>query len=116
MKSVFREKMMALVPVMVIVFAFTCLGLSQVVYGQQTGLEKAVEVGKILTGEKTQEVVIPEKDQLHMKKALRALNTAKAELKEATAYKGSHRVRAMDLIDQAVEEANLAIEETETKK
>ena len=115
MKPVFRQKIMVLVPVMVIVFAFTCLGLNQVVYGQ-SALEKAVEAGKVLTGEKTPEAVIPEKDKANMKKALRALNTAKAELKEATAYKGRHRVKAMDLIDQAVEEVNLAIEDAKTKR
>jgi hypothetical protein len=116
MKPVFREKMMVLVPVMVIVFAFTCLGLNQVVYAQQSVLEKAVEAGKVMTGEKTPETVIPEKDQMNMKKALRALNTAKAELREATAYKGRNRVKAMDLIDQAVEEVNQAIENAKTRK
>lgn len=115
MKPVLPKKMMVIVPLVVIVFAFTCLGLNQVVYGQQSGLEKAVEVGKVLTGEKTPEAKIPEKDQANMKKALRALNTAKAELQEATAYKGPHRVKAMDSIDKAVEEVNLAIESTKTK-
>ena len=116
MKPVLPKKMMVMVPVMVIVFVFTCLCLNQVVYGQQSGLEKAVEAGKVLTGQKTTEAKIPEKDQANMNKALRALNTAKAELKQATAYKGPHRVKAMDLIDKAVEEVNLAIESTKTKK
>lgn len=45
-----------------------------------------------------------------MKKALSTLNTAKSQLQKATADKGGHRVKAIDLIDQAVREVQAGID------
>ena len=47
--------------------------------------------------------------QPHMNNALRALQNAKAELQEALADKGGHRVNAINLINQAIGEVNAGI-------
>ena len=48
--------------------------------------------------------------QPHMQSALDHLFAAKNELKTATADKGGHRVRAMELIDEAVAEVERGME------
>lgn len=40
--------------------------------------------------------------QVHMKSALKYLQSANAELQKATADKGGHRVKAMELTTQAI--------------
>ena len=47
--------------------------------------------------------------QPHMVAALDALRTARSELQSALANKGGHRVKAIALIDQAIEETNAGI-------
>lgn len=47
--------------------------------------------------------------QPNMKKALDELEDAKEALKKATPDKGGHRVKAIKLINQAVDEVNLGI-------
>jgi hypothetical protein len=47
--------------------------------------------------------------QPHMYAALDALRTARSELQAALANKGGHRVKAIALIDQAIEETNAGI-------
>lgn len=47
--------------------------------------------------------------QPRMKAALAALQTAKAELQAATADKGGHRVRAIKLVDEAIEQVQKGI-------
>jgi hypothetical protein len=42
--------------------------------------------------------------QPHMAAALDALHTARAELAASTPNKGGHRVRAINLVNQAIEE------------
>jgi hypothetical protein len=41
-------------------------------------------------------------DQPHMRSALSALQTARAELNAATSNKGGHRERAIDLVERAI--------------
>jgi outer membrane lipoprotein-sorting protein len=48
--------------------------------------------------------------QPHMTAALSSLESAKAELDKATADKGGHRVKAIELINQAMEEVRKGIE------
>ncbi len=48
--------------------------------------------------------------QGNMERALSALYAALGDLREATANKGGHRVRAMDLIGQAIAETQAGIE------
>jgi len=48
--------------------------------------------------------------QPHMTAALGSLETAKAELEKAVADKGGHRVKAIELITQAIEEVKKGIE------
>ena len=48
-------------------------------------------------------------NQPHMDAALGALQSAKAELQQATANKAGHRVRAIQLIDQAIAQVNAGI-------
>ena len=50
-----------------------------------------------------------EPDQPHMRAALDHLRNAKTKLEKATADKGGHRAKAIDLINQAIAEANLGI-------
>lgn len=45
-----------------------------------------------------------------MKKALASLKAAKGQLSKATADKGGHRVKAMELVDQAISEVQLGID------
>ncbi|MBX7156871.1 MAG: hypothetical protein K1X66_00590 [Verrucomicrobiae bacterium] len=55
----------------------------------------------------------------HMREAMDALNQAKAHLKAATPDKGGHRVRAIHLIDNAMDEIKAGIQydrEHESKK
>jgi hypothetical protein len=47
--------------------------------------------------------------QSHMYAALDALKTARSELQAALANKGGHRVRAIEWINQAIEETNAGI-------
>jgi hypothetical protein len=47
--------------------------------------------------------------QPHMNNALHALQNAKAELQEALADKGGHRMNAINLINQAIGEVNAGI-------
>jgi hypothetical protein len=49
-------------------------------------------------------------DQPHMQAALDALNGALNNLNQAEADKGGHRVRAIDLVNQAISEVNLGIQ------
>lgn len=48
--------------------------------------------------------------QPHMKAALKDLENAKAQLEKATADKGGHRVKAMELVNQAIDEVKKGIE------
>jgi hypothetical protein len=45
-----------------------------------------------------------------MTAALSSLETAKAELEKATADKGGHRVKAIELINSAIDEVRKGIE------
>ncbi len=45
--------------------------------------------------------------QPHMDKALDFLRSARSELNQATPNKGGHRVKAINLINQAIEEVRL---------
>jgi hypothetical protein len=47
--------------------------------------------------------------QPHMKAALRALNTAQAQLEAAVPDKAGHRVKAMELVRQAIRETEEGI-------
>jgi hypothetical protein len=47
--------------------------------------------------------------QPHMKTALGHLKKARVQLEKATADKGGHRVKALDLVDQAIEETKAGI-------
>ena len=47
--------------------------------------------------------------QPRMENGLRALETARAELLAATANKGGHRQKAIQLIDQAIKETKMGI-------
>ncbi len=49
-------------------------------------------------------------DQPHMKAALNALMTARNELQIASANKGGHRARAIDLVNKAITEVRKGIE------
>ena len=49
--------------------------------------------------------------QPHMEEALRALQQAKFQLEKAAHNKGGHRVKAIQLIDQAMEEVRLGMED-----
>jgi len=44
--------------------------------------------------------------QPHMQAALDHLQSAKAELQSAVSDKGGHRVRAIELVDRAIEQVN----------
>lgn len=48
--------------------------------------------------------------QPNMKEALEHLNAAKASLQKATADKGGHRVKAIELVDKAIEQVQKGIE------
>jgi len=48
--------------------------------------------------------------QPHMKSALEGLRQAKAQLEKAEPDKGGHRVEAIKLIDQAIQEVKAGIE------
>jgi hypothetical protein len=48
--------------------------------------------------------------QPHMTAALASLESAKASLEKATADKGGHRVKAIELINSAIEEVKKGIE------
>lgn len=48
--------------------------------------------------------------QPHMTNALDALQTAKAELQAAQANKGGHRVKAIELVNQAIGEVQAGME------
>jgi len=48
--------------------------------------------------------------QPHMQAAIDQLQAAKSELEEARANKGGHRMRAIELIDQAIAEAQAGID------
>ncbi len=47
--------------------------------------------------------------QPHMQAALRHLRSAKSDLNRATADKGGHRARALELVDQAIAEVEHGI-------
>ena len=47
--------------------------------------------------------------QPHMQNALQSLEGAKSQLAKADHNKGGHRVRAIELINQAIAEVNLGI-------
>lgn len=49
-------------------------------------------------------------NQPNMKAALASLNEAKQHLKQATTGKGGHRVKAIELIDEAIEEVRKGIQ------
>lgn len=48
--------------------------------------------------------------QPHMRAALDELRAARGELQAATADKGGHRVRAIELVDDAIEQVRRGIE------
>jgi len=48
-------------------------------------------------------------DQPHMRRALEHLKDARRNLEQATADKGGHRARAIQLINEAIEHVNLGI-------
>jgi len=48
-------------------------------------------------------------DQPHMQNAVTALTRARSELQAATADKGGHRAKAMNLVDQAIAETRAGI-------
>ena len=48
--------------------------------------------------------------QPHMVNALGALQTAKSELQAAQANKGGHRLKAIDLVNQAISEVQAGME------
>ncbi len=48
--------------------------------------------------------------QSHMKAALNALRNARSELEMASANKGGHRRKAIDLVDRAIAEVKKGIE------
>ena len=54
-------------------------------------------------------VVVLSPDQPHMKAALNLLKDAQKELKAATPDKGGHRVKAMQIVDQAIAEVKAGI-------
>jgi len=56
-------------------------------------------------------VVIPAAygDQPHMQKALKHLQMARAELQRSSHDKGGHRVKALQLVDQAIYEVEAGI-------
>ncbi len=56
--------------------------------------------------------------QPHMEAALKNLQNAKAQLEKATTDKGGHRVKAIELINQAMDEVNkgMAYSDDETPK
>ena len=60
-------------------------------------------IGGFITGRATA-------DQPHMQAALEALKIADRELKEATADKGGHRVRAAKFVQEAIQETEKGIE------
>ncbi|MFP3867332.1 MAG: hypothetical protein ACLFUU_04105 [Desulfobacteraceae bacterium] len=128
MKPVVSKKMRIMVPMMVILFAFTCFGTSALVYGQQSVGETATKAmkgaAKELLGteaEAEKKAAEPSEEkatdmkQPQMEKTLKALETAKTELNKASADKGGHRAKALNLIDQAINEVNLGIEYAKTK-
>ncbi|HVV86090.1 MAG TPA: hypothetical protein VHE35_23685 [Kofleriaceae bacterium] len=45
-----------------------------------------------------------------MRKALASLMTARTQLEKATADKGGHRVKAIELVNQAIDEVKAGIE------
>ena len=47
--------------------------------------------------------------QPHMQNALKSLNTAKTELQSATPDKGGHRVKAIGLVNSAIDEVQKGI-------
>jgi hypothetical protein len=49
-------------------------------------------------------------DQPHMQAALEFLRNAKSDLERATSDKGGHRVNAIKLVDQAIDETKKGIE------
>lgn len=49
-------------------------------------------------------------DQPHMQAALDALNNARGNLNQATADKGGHRAKAIELVRAAIDEVNLGIQ------
>lgn len=52
---------------------------------------------------------VAQANQPHMQTALDALGRARSELQAATANKGGHRVKALDLIAQAIGEVKAGI-------
>lgn len=52
----------------------------------------------------------PAAQQTHMKEALEALRTAKKHLDLAEADKGGHRAKAIELVNNAITEAQAAID------
>jgi hypothetical protein len=50
-------------------------------------------------------------DQPHMEAALKSLVTARTELMNAEHNKGGHRAKALDLVNKAIQETNLGMQE-----
>jgi hypothetical protein len=48
--------------------------------------------------------------QPHMRAALESLHKAKTQLEKAEPDKGGHRVKAIDLVSQAIEEVKMGME------
>ena len=62
------------------------------------------------SGLKSEAVFATSPDQPHMTAALAALESAKNNLERATADKGGHRARALDLVKDAIDEVKKGIE------
>ena len=54
--------------------------------------------------------------QPHMEAALKNLQNAKVQLEKATADKGGHRVKAIELINQAMDEVNRGMAYSDDEK
>lgn len=54
--------------------------------------------------------IVPIVDQPHMQTALTALESAKNNLEQASSDKGGHRVKALDLVKDAIKEVKKGIE------
>lgn len=55
-------------------------------------------------------------EQVHMEAALASLQQAKDSLNKASADKGGHRVRALQLVENAIKQVNAGIEYDKTHK
>jgi hypothetical protein len=75
--------------------------------GKRMQLKKIVVLGLSVTMVFSAGVVVGA--QPHMQNALGSLQGAKSQLQQASNNKGSHRVRAIELVDQAISEVQAGI-------